>query len=73
MFVFIPGSIPLVRFGQSGTVLHEISVSLVTYDGLRWTQGLRRKLAVFVDDLKIIGYCVNGYQTPLRRIVLDPG
>ena len=31
------------------------------------TPGLRRKFAVSVDDLKHIGYCVNGYTTPVRK------
>ena len=38
-----------------------------TYDELRRTPGLSRKSAVFVDDLKYIGYCVNGYPTPVRK------
>ena len=32
---------------------------MYTYDGQRRTPGLRQKLAVFVDDLKHIGYCLN--------------
>ena len=37
------------------------------YDGLRRTPGLSRKFAVTVDALKHIGYCVNKYNTPVRK------
>ena len=37
------------------------------HDGLRRTPGLRRNFAVSLNDLKLIGYFVNGYTTPDRK------
>ena len=40
MFVFIPGSIPPVRFGPGGTDPAEISIPAVTYISLKKCEGI---------------------------------
>ena len=59
MFVFIPGSIPPVRFGPAGTDPAEISIPAVTYIRYRKVQqGIleKRNFIAWLDERIFINY-----------------
>ena len=57
MFVFIPGSIPPVRFGPAGTDPAEISIPAVTYIHIQ-KSACKVNLSI-IDRAKILTECVK--------------